>query len=469
MSYEIVRNGITYYPVTSALKNVLMGEKVGSSYSNLCMLFHLESEVDAGIMESAINTALERMPTVNIRRHYFKDKKNAKNVETMQYFSDEPIKLVKLMSFSDEKKMYKYLDKLSKKPFENKACDVPLYDVILITKPDGKYAIYCKMNHFIVDSYGFMMFGKEVIEIYDAMLCGKELPKPLAPVLPAYEEQWNYSGSKKEKKDNEYWDKFWETHPEPQFVSINSPKTDKLCIPGQRVGNQFNIFHIKSKHLSLIFKKELIDRVNKYAMETGVSPQALFLIALRCYLYSLCENEPEAILINGTAAHRSKMAAKSTGGVLAGSCLLYMDVKGVYTFSEACQYTASQNMEYYKHARADVSAQDRNLVSKITSIFEKGWIKGYCANIFTYQPYFINANTETDIKFRIERIPGGISPMPVYLIIMPMDNYTGDMHANYEYVPYSVSEASIIACHEYMVKFLERALDNPEKTLNELM
>lgn len=469
MSHEIIKNGVTYYPLTSALKNVVAGEKVGIAYSNLCMLFHIETEIKADVMESAINAALERMPTINIRRHDFKDEQNPKNIITMQYFSDEPVKKARLMSFSNEKKMYKYLDKLSKKPFDNKGCDVPMYDIILISKPDGRHAIYCKINHFIVDSYGFMMFGKDVMEIYDAMLIGKELPPKLAPVLPAYEDQWNYVGSKNEKKDSEYWHKFWETHSEPQFISINDIKSDKLFIPGKKFGNQFHIFHTKTKHISLVLKKELVDRVNKYSLENGISSQILFLLAFRCYMYKLCDSEPEAILINGTTANRSKVSAKNTGGVLAGACLSYMDVKSSETFSAACRYTANQHMEYYKHARADIGVQDGDIKAKILPIFEKGWVRGYSSNIFTYQPYFVNADTETDMKFRLERILGGVSPMPVYLIIMPMDNYTGNMYANYEYVPYAVSEASVNACHEYMVKFLERALDNPEKALSELM
>lgn len=469
MSHEVIKDGKVYYPVTSSQMNILQGEGVGRAYSNINILFHFESDIDVKILEQAVNTALERMPTSRLRRHSFADEKNPKQKEILQYFSDEPIDKVSVMSFKSEKKMNKYLEKLSKKPFPKKCEDVCLYHIILINKPDGKTALYCKMHHFINDAYGIMIFAKDLLKIYKVMLNGGEMPKALDPALPAFEGQWDYFGSKKEAKAQEYWDNFWNTHDIPQFGTINSPEDDKQTLRDEKFGNQFNLFHKKAAYAAYPFKKELIDKINAYAAESNVSAQVLFLLAYRTYVYKMSGGRAEKQVLQTMNANRSKKNTKNTTGTLVSGYYFYFDVKNSETFAEACKYTSNMQLEYYKHCRIRNSLSNRNLSAHLPKekIFYKGWIRSWTTNMFTYQPYQIDI--DSDIKFRMERFSSGITAMTIYLTIMYMDNYTGDLMGCYDYSSYNYSEETIKKFHYYMVEFLERALDNPEKTLDELM
>ncbi len=468
MSHEIIKDGKTYYPVTSSQMNILQGEQVGPQYSNICMLFHLESQVDMNILEQAVNTALERMPTAGLRRHTFKDEKNPKKKEILQYFVNEPIQKATTMSFKSDEKMYKYLKKLSQKPFPKKSEDIPLYQVILINKADGKNALYCKMHHFINDAYGLMLFASDVLEIYKAMLNGTQLPEAPTPALPAFEDQWNYLGSKKESRDKEYWDNFWDSHELPQFATLNDYKNDKQRVPDQKYGNYFNIFHTKSDYIALPFKKSFVDKVNEYAISNGISPQILFMLAIRTYVYKVSGHAQHQVL-QTMNAQRSKKNAKTTGGTLVVGNLFYFDVKNSESFADACKYTSNMQIEYYKHWGIRTHLCKEHLDANIpqNQIFSKGWVRGWSPNMFTYQPYQIAA--DSDIKFRMERIPSGITAMSLYLTIMYMDNYSDDLMGCYEYSTYNLTEETIRTFHNYTIEFLERAIANPEKTLDELM
>ncbi len=471
MAYEIIKDGKTYYPVTLSQMNILQGEAVGKQYSNINILFHFESEVDMKVLEQAVNAALERMPTSRLRRHSFPDEKNPKQKEVLQYFSDEPLDKASVMSFKSDKKMRKYLEKLSKKPFPNKSEDVCLYQIILIHKADGGKALYCKTHHFINDAYGIMLFAKDVLKVYKAMLTGSEMPKALEPALPAFEDQWSYFGSQKEARAQEYWDNFWNTHEVPQFGTINAPEDDKQTLPDEKFGNQFNLFHKKARYSAYPFKKELVDKINAYALEHGVSSQVLFLLAYRTYVYKMSGGRAEKQVLQTMNANRSKKNAKNTTGTLVNGYYFYFDVKNSQTFAEACKHTSSMQMEYYKHCHIRNSLANRNLRVHLPKekIFDKGWIRSWTSNMFTYQPYQIEIEDDYDIKFRMERFSSGITAMSPYLTIMYMDNYTGDLMGCYDYSSYNYSEEAVKKFHYYMVDFLERALDNPEKTLDELM
>lgn len=468
MSHEIIKDSRTYYPLTTSQKDIIQGEECGKQYSNICILFTFDTKIDADVMEKAANVALERMPTARLRKHNFKDKKNPNQKVILQYFSDEPIEKVQRMSFKSEEKMRKYLAKISKKPFPNGVQDVTLYQLILIDLPDGKNSMYCKMNHFINDAYGIMVLAKDVIGIYDAMCKGTELPKAPTPVLPAFEEQWNNEGSSIEAKAQAYWDKFWTTHELPQWTTLNNAEDDILRIPGEKYGNQFNIFHLKAEHVEFPFKKELVDKVNKYAVENGVSSQAMFLLAYRTYL-SRAGGNVENLVLQTMNANRSKRHSQNTGGTLVTGYMFYFDVKNSETFADACKYTSKMQLEYYKHCKIHCNKAEVKLDANIPpeQKFVKGFIRDWTTNMFTYQPYRVDVNT--DIKFRMERFTAGITAMQVYLTVMYMDNYSGDLMGCYDYSTYTLNEEKIKKFHDFMCDFLDKGTSNPQKTLTELM
>ena len=468
MAYEIEKDGRTYYPLTISQKDIVMGEECGKAYSNICIVFTFDTKVDADVMEKAVNAALERMPTAKLRKHNFSDEQDPKKKVILQYFSDEPIPMAERMSFKSEEKMKKYLAKLSKKPFPNEVQDVALYQVIIIDLPDDKTALYCKMNHFINDAYGIMVLAKDAIGIYDAMTEGKEYPSAPTPALPAFEEQWSNEGSAIEARNQAYWDEFWRTHDIPNWATLNPADKDKMRVKGEEhYGNQFNIFHLKAKHVEYPFKKELVDKVNKYAADNGISAQAIFLLAYRCYLAKMSGNE--TMVIQTMNANRSKKAEKYTGGTLVTGYLFYFDVKNNASFAEACKHTSKAQLSYYKHCKIYGQKSNKVLDANIPKdqIFVNGNIRKWTTNMFTYQPYQIDLDTK--VKFHMERLTSGLTAMQVYLTVMYMDNYSGDLMGCYDYATYTLDENKIKAFHDFICRFFENGVNNPNLTLAELM
>lgn len=469
MSHEIIKDGKTYYPLTMSQIDIVNGEDVGKQYPNICMLFYFDTEINADVMENAVNTALQRMPTASLRRHLFEDKTNYKGKSFLQYFTDEPVEKIQRMSFKSEAKMKKYFAKVSQKAFPNDGQDIPLYEVVLIDLPDGKNALYSKMHHFINDAYGIMMFAKDVLEVYEAMVKGAEIPAGPESVMPAFEDQWDYFESSGEEKAQEYWDNFWQSRETPRWVSINSPKESRTKVKGvDTYGNQFNVFHNKAGYIALPFKKELIEKVNNYSMEKGVSPQVMFLLAYRAYLSKMNNNE-ERILLQGINAQRNKKNTRNTGGSLVMGFYFYTDVRNNEKFDDACKHIFNNMLEHYKYGRIQGELAKRKLNAQIPmdQIFAKGCFRSFTSNMFTYQPHTIAA--DSDVKFHMERLTSGLAVMEVYLTIMAMDNYSGTLVGCYDYAAYSLDDDKIKEFHNFMSDFLDKGINNPEMTLLELM
>ena len=60
------------------------------------------------------------------------------------------------------------------------------------------------------------------MELYCALLYGMPYPKPTTSYIEAVKQELAYEGSKKQKKDEEYWQKQLE-QPEPMYTDFTGP------------------------------------------------------------------------------------------------------------------------------------------------------------------------------------------------------------------------------------------------------
>ncbi len=457
---------IKYYPVTASQKVITLAERfVGLTYSNICTMVNYEQDdIDPEMLEKAINMAIDRCPSTRLRRH---DCKEGKKKVIKQYFVENPETKCECISFKSDDKMYKFINKLVKTPFKNKAQDVDLYKIYLVKKANGRYSMLTCFYHFIADAYAIIKFIDDVSNIYKALQTNTEMPEPFLPLLPAYEDVWDYETSDKRQKDIEFWKEFLGSRPAPQFAALNGFRNKQTYIPGKKYGNFIYIFNTKAVQTNYTVSKELNDKVNEFATQNGFSPKMAYVLGLKTWLSKNSDMIEEFILID-LAANRTKKKFVKTGGSFADNQPLYLDAKNSMTFIEACKYTANIEHQIMRHSQSlqedfDPIIKERVQIDKM---FDKGWVRGTSAFLFTYQPF---ASGEGYLKTTTERFTSGKSPLPIYITIMPINNHSGEMNINYEYMTKVYKEADIAEFHEYLLKFLDKATSNPEMTLIDLM
>lgn len=454
------------YPLTQSQQMMFLNLKYCylKSVVNICTMMHFEAEMDERLLLQACYMSIMRNQAASLRlREVTETDANGKKKKVIkQYFSRKAPDPIPVLDFSDrtEEALQESIDAWSRTPFPYRSMDTQLYVIRLIKKPDGNYAVFFCVNHVVFDAYSLMATAKEMLEIYAALRDGTAVPKPAPSPLPAYEADWNYNASPAHERDVAFWrDEVFDT--EPYFTTINGSGSKEAPKPGKRWGVTLRLWQIKADFADYTVKKELVDKVNALATELRVSPQVLYLLAMRNYLSKKNDNQEDILFFN-TVARRATINQKRAGGTLVHAVPFRSRLSNELSFSEACREMQKLQTSYYRHANlAPTEAID---------IYQKKFnlpdCTGYHMASLTYQPYFVPGDPTIPTHF--SRHSNGAATMPLYLTIIALDS-SGDLTFNYEYLLGYISREAIDELQSYIVRMLENAVANPESKLMDLM
>lgn len=444
-----------YYPLTFSqmLMYYNMTYSREKSIVNICATIHFDCEMDKDLLLQAGTLALMRNKSSSIRLH--KDGKDIK-----QYFSEQPPEAIEVLDFSDktEGELEKCIDRLSKTPAENKSIDVQLYKVKLFVKPDGMYAMYFCVSHIAFDAYSLMQMASDIVALYAALRDGKALPVNKNNPLPAFKQDWEYIQSKQYQDDEKFWTDVFAD--EPLYSTVNGTKS-KEWVDGKRYGKAMNIFCSKGKHINFTLKKEIVEAVRDYAIGIKVSPQCVYLLAVRSYLAMKSGNTDDVTMVN-TIARRATKVQKNAGGTRVLGTYFRMNFPNTLTFREACDVMQTKQYQYYAHSNMSTT----QIIRIMKESHGTPQTCNYASGNLTYQPYMV-ANNET-VPVHLTTHSNGAAIMPFYLTIMALDN-SGNLNCCYEYNTSFVDDEKMEKLHNYLVKFLTTAVKKPDMTLEELM
>lgn len=450
-----------FYPLTQS--QLLMFYNLKFSYKkaivNICNTLHFDCDIDRDLMLQAVTLAMLRNKSASIRLRKMKETDASGKTRTVvkQYFSDSPPHAFEFYSFDREEEMNAAIDKWSTTPFPNGAMDTQLYRVILFQKPDGRYAIYFCVNHIVFDAYSLMYTTTDMLDIYLALRDGKPMPAPLPSPLPAYEADWKYASGPQRDRDLAFWS---DVFSEPLHFSDVNGLGSKNFVKGQDYGVTLRLWAIKGDHVNLKLPKEIVQKVDEYAASVRVSPQLLYLLALRGYMASV-NGGMEDITLNNTIARRATKAQKHAGGTMVNAVAFRMNFSHDLTLGEACVEMQKLQSGYYRHGNLTTG----DLLQIYMDRYHVPSCKGFTTMSLTYQPYSVMG--DESLPFHFTRHTNGAATQPLYLTIMALDQ-SGDLGCNYEYMTDYVNPECIHKMHQYLLKTVEAMVDHPEKTLREL-
>lgn len=445
------------YPLTAGQEVINFNLKfsVKQAVVNICAMMHFENEIDLQMMIEAAKLGLKRNIAASTRITLLKDK------STKQYFYDGPVEGLEIIDYS--KKSQKAFDKLIKKmsstPFPNKSRDVQLYNIKLIKKPDGMCGLYLCVSHLVFDAYSLMYMASDILAIYRAMRDGTEMPKDKYRTLEAYEYDHKLSESEQKQKDLKFWgEEIFAT--EPQFTSLNGLDA-KEWKKDKRYGEAVHIFTPKATHINKTLKKETVDKINAFALERKLSPKCVYLLALRSILAKKSGFVDDVVILDNLVK-RATIIQKNAGGTAAQGIFVRMKMSNDLTFEAACNEI--QQLQYKMFAHSIPTSME--IINTYESKYKKPPTCGYAFMSFTYQPYSVAYDETLPVHFTIHS--NGYNTMPVYLTVMALDN-SGDLNFNYDINLSFVKPERIEEVHSYILKFIDKAISEPQTTLRELM
>lgn len=449
----------TYYDLTPAQGLLIMSQKatVHKQVNNICTSVLIEKELDFNILKEAIKVAYDRNDALKLRitkvgkdlKQYFSDN-GLQEIETLDFTGTSP-------EFMDEK-----LHRLAEKPITHN--DKPLSKIYCLKSYDGKTGIFFIVSHMALDSWGITLFYKDLLKIYETLITGGEMPKPLVAYSNFIRKELDYKNTPEYPVDRDFWEKLLYSS-EPIYADINGSQVlekyrEKHKRPDSRYAQTFTLY-TKSKNQMLWFPKEVVDKVKSYCTDNRLSMQSLFLLAFRSY-FSKVNNRLDDIYFLTSIARRGTLEEKNTGGSLVQALPFRTIFEEGMTIKEALGMIEEQKTKMYRHANMDPT----ELLGMVKKKFETPSIGAYTSALFTYQPVQLTTNDGTQIHSNW--YGNGTFPMPIYLTVMDGDG-TGGLKGYYEYQTRIIKEETLNKFHSYLINSMLTAVENDQLTLGQLL
>ncbi len=446
-----------YFNTTTSQNLLLTANKVilKGSWFNIAALIEYHQEIDPELMLKAIDLTMRRNEFTRLRLH------KTFTGKVVQYISEcepEGLEILDLSSLSDDE-LHSLAEKWAQTSFPRRGIETQLYKIKLINRGNNRYCAYMNFHHMGFDSYAIMMVVKYIDDTYTALVNGTPIPPETGSPMPMYESEFAYEKSINKENDRKFWKDFFPKDDEPQFTSLYG-KNGKFNNKGKRTGCAFLVFKNKSAHLNLRIPKSTVDKINLAADNMHLSPQNLYLLGLHTYLGII--NDSEDVLSVVLVARRAKLVHKNGGGTMVNSVMTRTKIPyGEISFADGCNIVNRELCKNFRHA--SMTTFDVN--KYCNAAYGTSGTAAYNGVIFCYQPYFKPVNE--GVNFSFERLNNGSSPQPLMMTILACDK-SGDLYVNYEMMAHYYTTDMVEKFHEFYVKFLDEAAENPEKLISDI-
>ena len=451
----------TCYDLTSGQQLLLYSQTftVHKQINNIFTLMLLEKKLDFDVLKKAVEVAYEQNDAFRLRMTRSRGK-------VKQYFAGAEKPEIEILDFTGKTQadMDKQFYRLARTPI--KIINRPLSKVFFVHSWDGMDGIYFGVSHLILDSWAICVFMQFVMEVYESMKNGTQMPKPLSPYEPLLQKELAYKGSLQYEKDLEFWQNEFKRMPPPLLSHINGPSVLEKYRKRKRNPElgyaMISSLRSAARHEVLYIPKEDVEKIQAYCEQSNISMQAVIMFGIRTALSKL-NNRQADIGIYATFARRGTLQEKRSGGSRVHSNIFRNIMTEDMTFEEACQIIFGQQTAIYRHAECD-SVEIIMMEGKAYN--RKGYFTGWYPMIFTFQPIklVVSDGTPMHTKWYCNGSFSGTH----YLTIMDADG-TGAFRCYHEYQKHVVKAQRIRELQSLMHQAVMEGVANPSATIGEIL
>ena len=424
---------------------------------------YLQTKLNVAALREALNRAIERCESMRLR--IWKDPETG---EVWQYVLPYQNEYFEYYDFSEwqEDRVTEVLNKWTSQPFDTYGGK--LSRIVIVSLPNGYNGYYFNVHHCCMDSSSVISFARDVMELYCALLMGMPYPTPTTSYIEAVKQELAYEGSKKQKKDEEYWRK-WLDAGEPMYTDFTGPgrlieQRRENKNPKQRWGvlpSSDGGGNTITYDLDVDSTKKIMD----FASEHSIPVSAILLHAIRTVLSKFNNNETD-VTVRDFVSCRSTLLHKKCGGCRMHCYPLRTVMPMETTVLESMRMIKKAQDEMFIHA----SYGTLRLMSELRSEFGGAPGSHYHSVNFTYQPGTIGGITDSlrGIGFKSYWYSSGKQPQPFYITAMhrPSD---GGLTFFFGYQTEVATPEEIEFLYYFTGRVLFRSIENPDKTIKEII
>lgn len=418
---------------------------------NIMATLTLDDKVDFELLKKAFNKVVERNDCLRLK--FFKQ-----NKKLVQIFEDTRVyENIPVLTFETEEAQETFLAKETKKvtPFKKGS----VIDPFFINTFDNKSLIVLRVSHLALDIYGINIIYKDLLDVYNAMKEGTELPA--APT--SFEEMMKADLKKKHdenynKKNEEYFRNYFSTKENPYYAGVhgeNNPIWQKQLKKGRHAMKLF-LFANQTTGYAHMINKELTTRVMEYCQQAKQTP-ANFLFYIASITASKMNGNVKNMLPMELCNCRGTVATKKGAGTKAQSVLCYTTIEHEKPFAENFENFCNGQNDLYRH----VGFSDMEIQKMLHEYYKSSFLEVYYGIAYSFVPMMMPKGSHFMVR------SNGHGALPCYIAQLWRVE-EGDIVMAYDCQTKIISEQDCATFHNNYLKVLKAVLDNPQIKINDI-
>ena len=430
--------------------------------SGLSIVAAFQTRIDTELLKTSINEERKRYKCLRLQFT-----KPDKKKEIRQYISgyrkiDFPEKDLRSMSLPEADAV---MQEWAYRTFDGN--DIPMCEFFIVHLPEDYNGFFVHMDHRLCDSVGVAVMVNDILEIYEHLKYGSDMPEIRADFEKVLEQDIiKESGQKRLERAKKFWDGQLDLYGEPLYSDIQGNGVLEKSRKKHRNAS-LRAADIEKKRLQVRVADYFLEadssrRVMDFCRDNMISPTNLFLLVIRTYLSMVCDGQ-EDITIENFISRRSTRDELFSGGSR--------------TLCYPCRSVISSDTGYLDAARKIQDIQNRiYMYGSYDPEFIRDEMKkryhtpadtSYVSCYLTYQPPFPATNALFRIPSHIKWFANGAATKKMYLTISHVPN--GELNFSYHYQEASLTEKDMEVLYYFMMRILFRGIEDPNRTLGEII
>lgn len=442
---------------SQSLMHYLVAFSIHKQVTQIPCSITVDEPLDFDLLKKALTIEIERNDALRLR--FVPGKKKA----VKQYFAESvPTPDVKVYNFKTPAEQEKVLGTDAGTPvlYTKGEC----YRVIFFRSYDGRYGIYFNVSHVVSDAFGAAVFFDDILNVYRALQTGSEMPKALPSFEKYIQKQFAYLQSDRHLKDREFYINYWKENGEPFYAGVHGPDLlDKARKknPATRVPPAYDPLRDKAEVLKFEMSKEDTDAVYEYCKNHSVTPEVLFMFAMRAHCAKI-NYRTEDVLNMVMCNRRATKTEERLGGCLAQPLQCRIKTDESESFTSAVQKLGANRYQLLRHM--NFPYMEALFLQRKEFNFKTS--QGPSCFMFSWMPFTLMKN-EAGFRIKFEAYCMGRYVMPLYAFAIP-DAETGTTKFQYMFRKNFIKPTHIEQLQNNMLKAVRLGIENPEMTIGEL-
>lgn len=360
----------------------------------------INKPINTEIMKQAINLAVSRNDSVRLR--FVK-----KGFRLMQYFDENATcGEIPVIEFKTKEEQEKFIQKEIKKPI--KYMKGKVIEFAICKTYDNKDMVFVKVCHYVLDTYGIMVFFKDMFDVYEALLKKTELPSLPGKFEDIVKKEIEKKNDKNlAQKRLQYFKDYFKDKEEPYYVGIPGLSTKRAVKYFDNHLMKMFFVNNKTKGYMREIPHDLVKKVIRYCEENKVTP-ASFMFYASALTLSKMNNNVKNIFPLELCNCRATALDRKCAGTKVQSLGCYIELDGDQTIKENFdKFCRNQNTFYRYIGVSDIQFQQMT---------HKLWKSSQVQTYYPISFSFIPMSKANGVDFQL--YSNGKFALPCYLGIM---------------------------------------------------